>query len=271
MYATDVCALEIYHRMQHIEINFYIRYNMTRHPYSTPAAFSWWCRWNCKKRLGLLNFTWGSWKLCVGSPTVSNFSKLVSTPVYVEYSNLAHSMSGMVELYPSIKNVLPPKITELWCIVQGRQWNRKNDFLRFTHFIYNESIEIVTLLYSCWIHHACYDYSRTGHDKWFAAELMNWKWTVRGRLIRLVIKKHAVFSIISNHLSATKNMVNDALAAQPEDDAPAESHALIVSFREVSTAVDVGIVPLTCLPAVCYRARCHNKRQQCFPRLLETE
>ena len=26
MYATDVCALEIYHRMQHIEINFYIRY-----------------------------------------------------------------------------------------------------------------------------------------------------------------------------------------------------------------------------------------------------
>ena len=33
-----------------------------------------------RKRLGLLNFTWGSWKLCVGSPTVSNFSKLVSTP-----------------------------------------------------------------------------------------------------------------------------------------------------------------------------------------------
>ncbi len=80
MYATDVCALEIYHRMQHIEINFYIRYIMSRHPYSTPAAFSWWCRSNCKKRLGLLNFTWGSWKLCVGSPTVSNFSKLVSTP-----------------------------------------------------------------------------------------------------------------------------------------------------------------------------------------------
>ena len=97
-------------------------------------------------------------------------------------------MSGMVELYPSIKNVLLPKITELWCIVQGRRWNRKNDFLRFTHFIYNESIEIVTQLYSCCIHHACYDYSRTGHDKWFAAELMNWKWTVRGRLIRLVIK-----------------------------------------------------------------------------------
>ena len=70
----------------------------------------------------------------------------------------------------------------------------------------------------------------------------------------------------------------NALAAQPEDDAPAESHALIknifaliVSFREVSTAVDVGIVPLTCLLAVCYRARCHNKRQQCFPRLPETE
>ena len=110
--------------------------------------------------------------------------------LYVEYSNLAHSMSGMVELYPSIKNVLLPKITEVWCIVQGRQWNRENDFLRFTHFIYNESIEIVTLLYSCCIHHACYDYSRTGHDKWFAAELMNWKWTVRGRLIRLVIKKN---------------------------------------------------------------------------------
>ena len=66
--------------MQHIEINFYIRYIMSRYPYSTPAAFSWWCRSNCKKRLGLLNFTWGSWKLCVGSPTVSNFSKLVSTP-----------------------------------------------------------------------------------------------------------------------------------------------------------------------------------------------
>ena len=33
-----------------------------------------------KNRLGLLNFAWGSWKLCVGSPTVSNFSKLVSTP-----------------------------------------------------------------------------------------------------------------------------------------------------------------------------------------------
>ena len=61
MYATDVCALEIYHRMQHIEINFYIRYIMSRHPYSTPAAFSWWCRSNCKKKLGLLNFTWGSW------------------------------------------------------------------------------------------------------------------------------------------------------------------------------------------------------------------
>ena len=67
--------------------------------------------------------------------------------LYVEYSNLAHSMSGMVELYPSIKNVLLPKITELWCIVQGRQWNRENDCLRFTHFIYTESIEIVTLLY----------------------------------------------------------------------------------------------------------------------------
>ena len=63
----------------------------------------------------------------------------------------------------------------------------------------------------------------------------------------------------------------NALAAQPEDDAPAESHALIVSFREVSTAVDVGIVPLTCLPAVCFRARCHNKRQPGFPRLPETE
>ena len=35
MYATDVCALEIYHRMQHIEINFYIRYIMSRHLYST--------------------------------------------------------------------------------------------------------------------------------------------------------------------------------------------------------------------------------------------
>ena len=80
MYATDVCALEIYHRMQHIEINFYIRYIMSRHLYSTPAAFFWWFRSNCKKRLGLLNFTWGSWKLCVGSPTVSNFSKLGSTP-----------------------------------------------------------------------------------------------------------------------------------------------------------------------------------------------
>ena len=33
-----------------------------------------------RKRLGLLKFTCGSWKLCVGSPTVSNFSKLVSTP-----------------------------------------------------------------------------------------------------------------------------------------------------------------------------------------------
>ena len=84
MYATDICALEIYHRKQHIEINFYIRYIMSRHPYSTPAAFSWWCRSNCKKRLGLLNFTWGSWKLCVGSPTVSNFSKLVSTPVCID-------------------------------------------------------------------------------------------------------------------------------------------------------------------------------------------
>ena len=31
--------------------------------------------------------------------------------LYVEYSNLAQSMSGMVELYPSIKNVLLPKIT----------------------------------------------------------------------------------------------------------------------------------------------------------------
>ena len=80
MYATDVCALEIYHRMQHIEINFYIRYIMSRHLYSTPAAFSWWFRSNCKKRLGLLNFTCVSWKLCVGSPTVSNISKLVSTP-----------------------------------------------------------------------------------------------------------------------------------------------------------------------------------------------
>ena len=35
MYATDVCALEIYHRMQHLEINFYIRYIMSRHLYST--------------------------------------------------------------------------------------------------------------------------------------------------------------------------------------------------------------------------------------------
>ena len=209
-------------------------------------------------------------------------------------------MSGMVELYPSIKNVLLPKITELWCIVQGRQWNRKNDFLRFTHFIYNESIEIVTLLYSCCIHHACYDYSRTGHD----AELMNWKWTVRGRLIRLVIKnmqclvsypttsqppktwwmtlyahrkpsnserRHFGCSICDIMHVEPFCYTTNALAAQPEDDAPAESHALIVSFREVSTAVDVGIVPLTCLPAVCYRARCHNKRQQCFPRLPETE
>ena len=76
-----VCALVIYHRMQHI-VNFYIRYIMSRHPYSKPTAFSWWCRPNCKKKvsLGLLNFTWGSWKLCVGSPTVFNFSKLVSTP-----------------------------------------------------------------------------------------------------------------------------------------------------------------------------------------------
>ena len=92
MYATDVCALEIYHRMQHIEINFYIRYNiMSRHPYSTPAAFFWWFRSNCKKRLGLLNFTLGSWKLCVGSPTVSNFSKLGSTPVTLKRVTASHS------------------------------------------------------------------------------------------------------------------------------------------------------------------------------------
>ena len=36
MYATDVCALDLYHRRQHIEINFYIRYIiMSRHLYST--------------------------------------------------------------------------------------------------------------------------------------------------------------------------------------------------------------------------------------------
>ena len=62
----------------------------------------------------------------------------------------------------------------------------------------------------------------------------------------------------------------NAPAAQPEDDAPAESHAL-VSFREVSTAVDVGVVPLTGLAVVCHQARCHNKWQQGFPRLPETE
>ena len=76
-----------------------------------------------------------------------------------------------------------------------------------------------------------------------------------------------VVSVIFMHVEPCCYTTN-ALAAQPEDDTPA---ALIVSFREVSTAVDVGIVPLTCLPAVCYRARCHNKRQQCFPRLPETE
>ena len=125
--------------------------------------------------------------------------------LYVEYSNLAHSMSGMVELYPSIKNMLLPKITELWCIVQGRQWNRENDCLRFTHFIFTERIEIVTLLYSNSIHHACYGYNGTGHDKWFAAALTNWKWTVRGHLISSVTKKYAWFSISSNHLPPTNN------------------------------------------------------------------
>ena len=33
---------------------------------------------------------------------------------------------------------------------------------------------------------------------------------------------------------------------------------IIVSFREVGTAVDVGVVPLTGLAMVCHRARCHN-------------
>ena len=59
MYATDVCALVIYHRMQHIEINFYIRYIMSRHPYSTPTAFSWWCRPNCKKKVRAPEFDLG--------------------------------------------------------------------------------------------------------------------------------------------------------------------------------------------------------------------
>ena len=47
-----------------------------------------------KKRLGLLNFTWGSWKLCFGSPTVSNFSKLVSTPVYMA---LCYGITGQMQ------------------------------------------------------------------------------------------------------------------------------------------------------------------------------
>ena len=89
----------------------------------------------------------------------------------------------------------------------------------------------------------------------------------------LVILNVDILDVVSVILCMWNHVViqRTPLAAQPEDDAPAESHALIVSFREVSTAVDVGIVPLTCLPAVCYRARCHNKRQQCFPRLPETE
>ncbi len=46
---------------------------------------------------------------------------------------------------------------------------------------------------------------------------------------------------------------------------------IIVSFREVSTAVDVGVVPLTGLAVVCHQVRCHNELQQGFPRLPETE
>ena len=80
-------------------------YIMSRHPYSTPAAFSWWCRSNCKKRLGLLNFTWGSWKLCVGSPTVSNFSKLVSTPdLYFDLVKWAIPISGFATMTSRANN-----------------------------------------------------------------------------------------------------------------------------------------------------------------------
>ena len=83
MYATDVCALVMYHRMQHVYRNQLLHsldYVQTP-PIARQMIFPGGARRIVRKRLGLLNFTWGSWKLCVGSPTVSNFSKLVSTPV----------------------------------------------------------------------------------------------------------------------------------------------------------------------------------------------
>ena len=42
--------------------------------------------------------------------------------------------------------------------------NEKEKMAAFTHFIYTESIAIVSLLYSSCIHHACYGYNGSGHD-----------------------------------------------------------------------------------------------------------
>ena len=44
----------------------------------------------------------------------------------------------------------------------------------------------------------------------------------------------------------------------------------LVSFRQVSTGVDVGVVPLTGPTVVCHRDSADNKRQKGFPCLPET-
>ena len=58
---------------------------MSRHPYSTPAGGA-----DRIVRLGLLNFTWGSWKLCVGSHGFQLF-KVSVDPWDVHALSVLHS------------------------------------------------------------------------------------------------------------------------------------------------------------------------------------
>ena len=94
-----------------------------------------------RKRLGLLNFTWGSWKLCVGSPTVSNFSKLVSTPEHVSEQHVGTVRHQSTASYKFIRRMgmrphrdtLPARLVqcERRAIDGGTRW--QNGYGRVFH------------------------------------------------------------------------------------------------------------------------------------------